>query len=175
MANGNATSVGAISLDLGVSTSGLSQAINEAARNASTQLSDAFRTALTGCENSINGIGNSLSQMTSGMQSNMNQMSRSMTSAFQNTSYDFYIKRGTAANWSSREPDQGDNVINLRPTSATSYQVKIDVTDSKGAIASKVLSFSAVSASSTSSVSSLPNTLSPAADLTVEKTDLEEI
>ena len=89
--------------------------------------------------------------------------------------YDFYIKRGTATNWSSREPDQGDNVINLRPTSATSYQVKIDVTDSKGAIASKVLSFSAVSASSTSSVSSLPNTLSPAADLTVEKTDLEEI
>ena len=43
--------------------------------------------------------------------------------------YAFYIKRGTATNWSSREPDQGDNVINLRPTSATSYQVKIDVTD----------------------------------------------
>lgn len=58
--------------------------------------------------------------------------------------YDFYIKRGTAANWSSREPDQGDNVINLRPTSATSYQVKIDVTDSEGTTASKILSFSSV-------------------------------
>ena len=80
--------------------------------------------------------------------------------------YDFYIKRGTAANWSSREPDQGDNIINLRPTSATSYQVKIDVTDSEGATASKIVSFSVISASSTSS---LPNTLSPAADLTVEK------
>ena len=86
--------------------------------------------------------------------------------------YDFYIKRGTAANWSSREPDQGDNVINLRPTSATSYQVKIDVTDSEGATASKIVSFSVISASLTSS---LPNTLSPAADLTVEKTDLEGI
>lgn len=89
--------------------------------------------------------------------------------------YDFYIKRGTATNWSSREPDQGDNVINLRPTSATSYQVKIDVTDSEGAAASKILSFSVVSASSTSNVTSLPNVFSPTADLTVEKTDLEEI
>lgn len=89
--------------------------------------------------------------------------------------YDFYIKRGTAANWSSREPDQGDNVINLRPTSATSYQVKIDVTDSEGTTASKILSFSVVSASSTLNMASLPNVFSPTADLTVEKTDLEEI
>ena len=89
--------------------------------------------------------------------------------------YDFYIKRGTATNWSSREPDQGDNVINLRPTSATSYQVKIDVTDSEGAAASKILSFSVVSASSTSSVSSLPNVFSPTASLTVESGGLEEI
>ena len=89
--------------------------------------------------------------------------------------YDFFIKRGTAANWSSREPDQDDNVINLRPTSATSYQVKIDVTDSEGAAASKVLSFNVVSASSTSNVTGLPNVFSPAADLTVEETDLEEI
>ena len=89
--------------------------------------------------------------------------------------YDFYIKRGTATNWSSREPDQGDNVINLRPTSATSYQVKIDVTDSEGAAASKILSFSVVSASSTSNVTSLPNVFSPTASLTVESGDLEEI
>lgn len=89
--------------------------------------------------------------------------------------YDFYIKRGTAANWSSREPDQGDNVINLRPTSATSYQVKIDVTDSEGAAASKILSFSVVSASSTSNVTSLPNVFSPTASLTVESGDLEGI
>lgn len=86
MANGNATSVGAISLDLGVSTSGLSQAINEAARNASTQLTSAFQTAMSGCESSINNLGNSLSQMTSGMQSNMNQMSQSMTDTFRNAS-----------------------------------------------------------------------------------------
>lgn len=86
MANGNATSVGAISFDLGVSTSGLSQAINEAARNASTQLTSAFQTAMSGCESSINNLGNSLSQMTSGMQSNMNQMSRSMTDTFRNAS-----------------------------------------------------------------------------------------
>lgn len=89
--------------------------------------------------------------------------------------YDFYIKRGTATNWSSREPDQGDNVINLRPTSATSYQVKIDVTDSEGAAASKILSFSVVSASSTSNVTSLPNVFSPTASLTVESGGLEEI
>lgn len=89
--------------------------------------------------------------------------------------YDFYIKRGTATNWSSREPDQGDNVINLRPTSATSYQVKIDVTDSEGAAASKILSFSVVYASSTSNVTSLPNVFSPTASLTVESGDLEEI
>lgn len=89
--------------------------------------------------------------------------------------YDFYIKRGTAANWSSREPDQGDNVINLRPTSATSYQVKIDVTDSEGTTASKILSFSVVSASSTSNVTSLPNVFSPTASLTVESGGLEEI
>lgn len=89
--------------------------------------------------------------------------------------YDFYIKRGTAANWSSREPDQGDNVINLRPTSATSYQVKIDVTDSEGATASKILSFSVVSAPSTLNMTSLPNAFSPAASLTVESRDLEEI
>ena len=89
--------------------------------------------------------------------------------------YDFYIKRGTATSWSSREPDQGDNVINLRPTSATSYQVKIDVTDSEGAAASKILSFSVVSASSTSNVTSLPNVFSPTASLTVESGDLEEI
>ena len=89
--------------------------------------------------------------------------------------YDFYIKRGTATNWSSREPDQGDNVINLRPTSATSYQVKIDVTDSEGATASKILSFSVVSASSTSNVTSLPNVFSPTASLTVESGGLEEI
>lgn len=69
--------------------------------------------------------------------------------------YDFYIKRGTATSWSSREPDEGDNVINLRPTSATSYQVKIDVTDSKGAIASKVMSFSVVSVSSTANFNTL--------------------
>lgn len=69
--------------------------------------------------------------------------------------YDFYIKRGTAASWSSREPDEGDNVINLRPTSATSYQVKIDVTDSKGAIASKVMSFSVVSVSSAANFNTL--------------------
>ena len=89
--------------------------------------------------------------------------------------YAFYIKRGTATNWSSREPDQGDNVINLRPTSATSYQVKIDVTDSEGATASKILSFSVVSASSTSNVTSLPNVFSPTASLTVESGDLEGI
>ena len=89
--------------------------------------------------------------------------------------YDFYIKRGTATSWSSREPDQGDNVINLRPTSATSYQVKIDVTDSEGAAASKILSFSVVSASSTSNVTSLPNVFSPTASLTVESGGLEEI
>lgn len=89
--------------------------------------------------------------------------------------YDFYIKRGTATNWSSREPDQGDNVINLRPTSATSYQVKIDVTDSEGATASKILSFSVVSASPTLNMASLPNAFSPAASLTVESGGLEEI
>ena len=89
--------------------------------------------------------------------------------------YDFYIKRGTAANWSSREPDQGDNVINLRPTSATSYQVKIDVTDSEGTTASKILSFSVVSAPSTLNMTNLPNVFSPAASLTVESGDLEEI
>ncbi len=86
MANSNATSVGAVSFDLGLNTNGLTQAINEAARNASTQLSDAFRTALTGCENSINGIGNSLTQMTSGFQNNVNQMSQSMTDTFRNAS-----------------------------------------------------------------------------------------
>ena len=89
--------------------------------------------------------------------------------------YDFYIKRGTATNWSSREPDQGDNVINLRPTSATSYQVKIDVTDSEGATASKILSFSVVSASSTLNMTSSPNVFSPTASLTVESGDLEGI
>lgn len=89
--------------------------------------------------------------------------------------YDFYIKRGTAANWSSREPDQGDNVINLRPTSATSYQVKIDITDSEGTIASKILSFSVVSASSTLNMTSLPNVFSPTASLTVESGGLEGI
>ena len=86
MATGNATSVGAVSFDLGLNTNGLTQAINEAARNASTQLSDAFRTALTGCENSINNIGSSLTQMTSGLQNNLNQMSQSMTDTFRNTS-----------------------------------------------------------------------------------------
>lgn len=89
--------------------------------------------------------------------------------------YDFYIKRGTATNWSSREPDQGDNVINLRPTSATSYQVKIDVTDSEGATASKILSFSVVSASSTLNMTSSPNVFSPTASLAVESGDLEGI
>lgn len=89
--------------------------------------------------------------------------------------YAFYIKRGTAANWSSREPDQGDNVINLRPTSATSYQVKIDVTDSENVTASKILSFSVVSAPSTLNMTSLPNVFSPAASLTVESGDLEGI
>lgn len=89
--------------------------------------------------------------------------------------YDFYIKRGTATNWSSREPDQGDNVINLRPTSATSYQVKIDVTDSEGTTASKILSFSVVSAPSTLNMTSLPNAFSPATSLTVESGDLEGI
>ena len=86
MANSNATSVGAVSFDLGLNTNGLTQAINEAARNASTQLSDAFRTALTGCENSINSIGNSLTQMTSGFQNNVNQMSQNMTDTFRNAS-----------------------------------------------------------------------------------------
>ena len=86
MASNNATSVGAVSFDLGVNTSGFAQAVNEAARNASTQLSDAFRTAMTGCENSINNIGISLTQMTNGLQSNLNQMSQSMTDTFRNTS-----------------------------------------------------------------------------------------
>lgn len=86
MANSNATSVGAVSFDLGLNTNGLTQAINEAARNASTQLSEAFRTALTGCENSINSIGNSLTQMTSGFQNNVNQMSQNMTDTFRNAS-----------------------------------------------------------------------------------------
>lgn len=86
MANSNVTSVGAVSFDLGLNTNGLTQAINEAARNASTQLSDAFRTALTGCENSINSIGNSLTQMTSGFQNNVNQMSQNMTDTFRNAS-----------------------------------------------------------------------------------------
>lgn len=86
MASNNATSVGAVSFDLGVNTNGFAQAINEAARNASTQLSDVFRTAMTGCENSINNIGSSLTQMTNGLQSNLNQMSQSMTDTFRNTS-----------------------------------------------------------------------------------------
>lgn len=83
---GNATSVGAVSFDLGLNTNGLTQAIDEAARNASTQLSEAFRDALTGCESSINNIGSSLTQMTSGLQSNLNQISQSMSDTFRNTS-----------------------------------------------------------------------------------------
>lgn len=83
---GNATSVGAVSFDLGVNTSGLVQQINEAARNAGNQLTSAFQTAMTGCENSINGIGNSLTQMTAGMQSNLNQISQNMTDTFRNAS-----------------------------------------------------------------------------------------
>ena len=86
MATGNATSVGAVAFDLGLNTSGLTQAINEAARNASTQLTNAFQSALSGCENSINGIGNSLAQMTSGFQNNVNQMSQNMTDTFRNAS-----------------------------------------------------------------------------------------
>lgn len=89
--------------------------------------------------------------------------------------YAFYIKRGTATSWSSREPDEGDNVINLRPTGATSYQVKIDVTDSEGTTASKILSFSVVSVSSTLNMASSPNVFSPTASLTVESRDLEGI
>lgn len=82
--------------------------------------------------------------------------------------YDFYIKRGTAVNWSRREPDQDDNVINLRPTSATSYQIKIDVTDSDGEIVSKIVSFSVVSASSTASTTNLQDTFIPNIALTVD-------
>ncbi|MDE7390208.1 MAG: hypothetical protein K2M82_04625 [Lachnospiraceae bacterium] len=76
---GNAASVGAIAFDLSVNTGGLNQAINSAARSASTQLSEAFRTAVSGCEGSINSIGNSIAQMTGGLQNSFNQMSQSIS------------------------------------------------------------------------------------------------
>ena len=72
------TTVGAVSFNLTVSTAALSSAINEASRQISSQLTSSFRTALSGCEQSLTQIGRSVDRLTSEMSNSFSHMAGSV-------------------------------------------------------------------------------------------------
>ena len=65
------TTVGRVSFDLTISTAALGQAINAASRQISAQLTNSFRTALSGCEQSLTQIGQSVNSLANSIQSDM--------------------------------------------------------------------------------------------------------
>ena len=83
---GNTTTVGSVSFNLSVNTNALNQAISAAAQQINSQLTQGFSTALSGCERSMQSLGNSINQMASGIQNSINGLSQNMTSTFQSTS-----------------------------------------------------------------------------------------
>ncbi len=72
------TTVGRISFDLTVNTAALGTAINAASRQISTQLTDSFRTALSGCEQNLNRIGQSVDRLTTEMSADFSRMAGSV-------------------------------------------------------------------------------------------------
>lgn len=87
MAN-NATSVGAVALDMRLNSSGLTAAVNAAAQQAGAQLSAAMRQSLQSCESTMARIGQDISQTmqaaTSSISDSTRQISQAITSSTQN-------------------------------------------------------------------------------------------
>lgn len=80
---GQTTTVGRVSFDLTVSTAALGAAVNAASRQISTQLTSSFRTALSGCEQSLTQIGQSINRLSSDMSSGFSSMAGSMQNSTQ--------------------------------------------------------------------------------------------
>lgn len=89
---GNAISVGGIAFDLTLNTSTLNNAVNAAAQQVNSQLTAAFRSAMTSCEGSISQLGSavgsisgdinsSLATAANGIQASMNEMARDIANA----------------------------------------------------------------------------------------------
>lgn len=77
---GNAVTVGAVAFDLGLNMNSLNQAIGAAGRQIEAQLSGAFRSSLSGCEQSLSQIGQSVRDLSRGVSTAARSGTAQMTS-----------------------------------------------------------------------------------------------
>ena len=75
---GNATTVGAVAFSLTLDSSTLGQAVNEAGRQISAQLSGSFRSALSGCEQSLAQIGQDVNRLNGDVRSQLTSATSSI-------------------------------------------------------------------------------------------------
>lgn len=95
--NANAVRVGGVAFDISLNTAALNNAVNAAAQQINAQLTGAFRSTMTACENSISQIGRSINNISGEMRgsfenaandirSSMSQTAQSVTEAVRSSS-----------------------------------------------------------------------------------------
>ena len=85
--------------------------------------------------------------------------------------YAFYYKRGNAANWTLKGTEYGTaTTADLTPAYADTYQVKVNVKDSKGAVVSRIFTITSSAAAATLKNNSTVSTTSVTVGKTVKIT-----
>lgn len=79
MANEQAVTVGAVAFRLGLDPSSLGAAINSVSQQINAQLTRSFRTACSGCEQSINELGQSMTQMSNSIANTVSSGARQIS------------------------------------------------------------------------------------------------